>query len=363
MTAKRNGEVDFLRFVFAIQIVFYHFNSNYPRGFFVNGYIGVEFFFVVSGFLMAKHVEKKGTEHADLGAIADETWNYVINKVKSFYMYYVSVIILQVVVQNILIKHERLMSIAYSFLSSIPTFTLSFMALNRNDVYLYVGNTWFLSALLISILILYPILLRNYKYATKIVFPMISLFVLGYQYATNVSISVSKNWAGHVYYGVLRALAEMSLGGSLCALSSLLTKKWKELNTNRKRIQILATLLKVFCYLVVIAFSYGNVFGRTFRPGFNLHALLFCSAGILLSFSNIGYCIPDCKTTRYLGKISLPIFIYHGFIRWTVLALVDSASTEVFASLIIMSIVVSVGLMYMTDYVMLVLKKFIKKII
>lgn len=45
---KRNGNIEILRFLFCIGIVLFHAWVN-PRGF-----IGVEFFFIVTGFFLAK---------------------------------------------------------------------------------------------------------------------------------------------------------------------------------------------------------------------------------------------------------------------------------------------------------------------
>lgn len=57
MTKQRNGIIDLMRFIFCIGIVFGHgrYLGN-PTGtvpFAQGGYLGVEFYFLVSGFLMA----------------------------------------------------------------------------------------------------------------------------------------------------------------------------------------------------------------------------------------------------------------------------------------------------------------------
>ena len=52
---KRNYTLDFLKFVFAVIVMLFHSNSlTNDRGqmIFLNGRIGVEFFFLVSGCLM-----------------------------------------------------------------------------------------------------------------------------------------------------------------------------------------------------------------------------------------------------------------------------------------------------------------------
>lgn len=54
---KRNGEIDFLKFVFAIIIAGYHasiFYNSESYTLWPTGYIGVEFYFIVAGFLLAK---------------------------------------------------------------------------------------------------------------------------------------------------------------------------------------------------------------------------------------------------------------------------------------------------------------------
>lgn len=68
MTAvqKRNGAIDFWRFIFSVGIVLCHvvYLNSYDKWtasgnfWFANFRIGVEYFFLVSGFLMAKNVEK-----------------------------------------------------------------------------------------------------------------------------------------------------------------------------------------------------------------------------------------------------------------------------------------------------------------
>lgn len=52
---KRNYTLDFLKFVFAIIVMLFHSNSltsDQGQMIFLNGRIGVEFFFLVSGCLM-----------------------------------------------------------------------------------------------------------------------------------------------------------------------------------------------------------------------------------------------------------------------------------------------------------------------
>jgi len=177
------------------------------------------------------------------------------------------------------------------------------------------------------------------------------------------TISDWNGWSGLVYFGVLRAVAEIALGASLFWLSSIIaSSKPRLLYSENRWVKAVVTFFKAFCYAVAIAFAYGSVLGEDFKPRFGVHALLFLALGILFSFSNVGYCIQDNAVTRYLGKISLPIFIYHGFIRWTVWDYIGhSSSAALYAALIIMSIAVSIALMVLTDYISSRLKRLIAK--
>ena len=177
MKKTRNGEIDFLRFIFMLIIVLLHLTE----GICPQGNISVEFFFTLSGFLMARHAERiaeSGSMTTD--KIADETWVFLKGKVSSFYRYYFFSFVL-VVLYNLILLHKGLMTIIKNLFSSIPTLSLTFFALNYDTVSFYVGATWYLSAMLIAMLILYPILLRNYRFAVKIVFPLIAIFLLGYE--------------------------------------------------------------------------------------------------------------------------------------------------------------------------------------
>ena len=55
------------------------FSNTAKLGLFKNGYIGVDFFFVLSGFLMVRHVSINHSDNMDLVNIADGTWHEAVN--------------------------------------------------------------------------------------------------------------------------------------------------------------------------------------------------------------------------------------------------------------------------------------------
>lgn len=369
MTSKqarkmRNGEIDFFRFVFSLIIVLLHFGMKFGNQIFVRGYIGVEFFFVVTGFLMAGHAAGMRRKSNDPGVIADETWRYLLKKVRSFYPYYISAMLIQIVIRFIFVRHIGLAEFANRSLRSIPIVTLTYMGLARggtNDF--YVGNTWFLSAMLFAVFFLYPVLLFNYRFATQIIFPFLAIFLPGYIYMTNGVIALKwEAWNGVVFFGILRAVSELALGGLLFRISELTAaRKPRILYSAHPLLKILVTMFKYCCYAVVILFAHGSAFGIPLKEGLDLYVLQFCSIGILLSFLSCGYCIPDSRFTRFLGEISMPVFIYHGFIRLTLWDyLHHPVSSPFFAAMVLASIIISIGLKYLTDFITFLPKIFSK---
>lgn len=87
---KRNGIISLWKFIFAIVIVFFHgvfFYSGKPDNvFFRGGYIGVEFFFLVSGYFFAKSVLKKRYNQKNIGK---DTIKFVYDRTKKMIPYIV----------------------------------------------------------------------------------------------------------------------------------------------------------------------------------------------------------------------------------------------------------------------------------
>lgn len=91
----RNGNIDLMRFVFCLIIILYHINNrldlNPPFGlsekyfsFCGEGRIGVEFFFIVSGYLLAVTAKKNYSTNS----IAASTKSFMYRKTMSIFPYH-----------------------------------------------------------------------------------------------------------------------------------------------------------------------------------------------------------------------------------------------------------------------------------
>lgn len=80
---KRNHSIDFFRFIFAMLIVFYHYLFHI-LGRKTGWYIGVEFYFILSGFFLMKSYEEN--KKFCLGEY--KATNYLVDKIKKLYPHY-----------------------------------------------------------------------------------------------------------------------------------------------------------------------------------------------------------------------------------------------------------------------------------
>lgn len=156
--------------------------------------------------------------------------------------------------------------------------------------------------MILSIIIIYPILLYRYDWASKIILPLTGLFGFGILYINYGGFNPNNEiMFSFLETNLVRAIGGVSLGVWAYEMS-LLIGKWKLTNLSK----VLLTIFKWICFLSFILYSYSS-FGSKFQPSF--YAL--CLIGIMISFSENSYNIPYNSITNLLGKLSLPIYLIH----------------------------------------------------
>ena len=117
------------------------------------GYMGVEFFFIVTGFYMMSKVEQNNGEKIDVGIA---TKQYIIPKVKKIFP-----VLLVSVIASILLQYIAGIStdILNNSLKSIPELLmLQMYGIGFN--YYPTGVAWYLSAMFMALMVIYPICFR-----------------------------------------------------------------------------------------------------------------------------------------------------------------------------------------------------------
>lgn len=297
---SRNAELDFWKFLAIIIIVIHHSYMvlEDKKVFFVQGSLFVEFFFIVSGYLMALSASKKPSAKTE--NLGSETASFVFKKIKTILPYYIfgSVATLAA---NIAYR-----GFAYIFepgkLLRVP-FTVLFLETSGIPAYNITGANWYLSAMFLSMLVLYPMLRKWNDLFIKVIAPVVSIMLYGYMLRHDGFLEGWSIWYGYACKGILRAIAGISLGTVVFSASKWLETKEIEKGTS--------TVLSVL--------STGSMLFSVFLlcRGFNKKSeaiivlLFFVSATVIASRKANINAIFQNRFCVYLGKLSMAVFLTH----------------------------------------------------
>lgn len=173
----------------------------------------------------------------------------------------------------------------------------------------YLGPMWFFSAVLLSLMVIYPLLLKVPHIFAGIIAPIISVFGYGYIYGKHGNICIIQNMA-EGGGGVIRAFCGICLGIFIAYI--VMTGK-KDAKQHTKRFKIVIMLAQIGA-LAIILFNF-NTKGLCFVDFINLFLMAliiywnFIDEGLLEKlFAN--------KIVYFLGKSSKALFISHTSLIW-----------------------------------------------
>ena len=310
-----SGELDVWKLLFALLIVVHH--SRYLPGgegqsWFLGGSIGVEFFFLVSGFLMLGSVEKArsmaGGEH-----LAAQTGSFMRRKVGAFlpYMLFAFAVSLTAAV---IAQRSGMLGFLQLFLHSLPElFVISWSGVNTGILN---APTWYLSVMVLSMLILFPLAVRYGRIFTSGVCPLLALFIMGYLYQKYGQFRAPDEWDGLFYKGMLRGFAEIALG-IFCAE----VLRWIRGVRFTAFSRLLLTAVACGSFIAVIVYSNGETWWDKDVQWLLLMAISVIIVGGNLSlFSGIwNRCM---WLSKWLGKLSLMLYLNH-FYWFRILSMYD----------------------------------------
>lgn len=300
---KHNGIISFWKFCFCIMVVLFHSQllaTNEESTLFSQGAIAVEFFFLVSGFLLAKTTLRKDEQKMGTENLGKETFLFVWKKYLFFLPYVLLGGFLALILQNIYNDVG-----IYQNISSIWDILLLRMAGLKGNV--VIGQAWYISAMLLSMMILYP-LLRKYKQNfIYLIAPLIVLLGFGWLSRNYSNLRGPDIWVTFTFKGVIRAFSELTLG---CILY-VICQKLKKVNfTTLGRIIITIIEIAGFIFPFLIA-----QFASTSKYDFILVPIIAIS--VLLAFSEKTLEL-NCFSNKFffwLEKLSLPLYICHIVVR------------------------------------------------
>ena len=345
---KKLGGIELLRFIFAMLIVLGHawdefHTKNLPWYVVRQGAIGVEFFFVLSGILMAKSVYRESAVTESYDQIGDKTITFLKKKYFAIFPTH-AIVFLIMFIDVCLEKQWNISTVLDKFLFALPELFLVQMSglklgINVNP------NDWYLSSMFLAMLITYPLLRKYRGLFTKVIAPVVTFVLLGYLFQTTGKITPSNTvvMGGLFLKGSLRAIAEICLGASVYEVVMYLDNL--EMNRVRKIVfgcaELLAYGITLLAACSTIEVSWYFVF------------LFILAGGLAISFSKFSVFHSKGEPSRvvlYLGELSMTIYLAQ---RVILKPLVRMTTTDSYwmntAIFVVGTLVVSIILKYCVD--------------
>ena len=285
-----NYFIDLLKFIFSVIIVFYHswiFTGEYGAGFFNHGYLAVDFYFIVTGYLMMQSIAKEKETKEALGL---QTLKFVYKKIASLFPY----ILFSFILGCILIYKSDILSLSVVTSNNLVSEILQIGVLGLG--YPINGATWYLSSMLIVLMCLYP-LAKKYKtnYQTLVV-PLLLALVLCLVYSSGMVINDPANKVLFGLNGLYKGFIFILLGNISYSIVS-----WLEKFEFTKCGKILLTICEFILLFLLITTMHYNLFGTIVVALITLMLVTLVFSG--KSYTKKMFNLPFLKKLGFFGFI------------------------------------------------------------
>ena len=278
----RNGELDFFRFVFAVVVFCYHLGFL-PYNF-ESGYLGVEFFFLCSGYFLMQFIRKDRNDKN----IYTRLIEYTKKRLQRLYLPYIFATASAYFIKWIILKEISLRTVVYR---GIPEFFM----LQGFGFTRIITTIWYVSALMICSVGLYwlSMVLKDHF----LPFLFFSSFII-------VSILIRKNGSLNsmnvtiIDDGTWRGFAEMGFGCLLYAVK-------ERINTDARWTRFL-WIPKILLSVIILYLLYASDGAAS---SFLVLVLLFVFLLLLFTDDSRLHLFFNKKIFYYLGNISYDFYL------------------------------------------------------
>ncbi len=355
MAAKRqNHELSLAKFIFAILIVVIHTKSYATKlgvePFFSAGWSGTEFFFIVSGYLMAISARKFEGQ-----PIGKSTFDFVMRKIKSIYPFYIiGLIISFAAIQLVFITSNTDRSIFEDIMLSLNELLLLQGSGIKFELF-YNGPTWYISAMIIAMMVLFPILVKFRDWYVNIGGLTISVFVYAFISQNVVTFNGTTTWIHFTTLGILRAVAGLSLGVFLFGLVDKIKQRDFTLKAGG-RVLLFLSEIGAGVILFYIMKNLTKLKGKYQFDFIMIVIITYICFVIFSELTQINNILP-AKLCAFLGKISLPVYLLHRAVVWFYMALDINLSLKKFLLVYLATTVAVVIVAHFVLYICGVIRK------
>lgn len=291
----RNGFIDVCRILFCIMIVCFHSKiivGKHDFCLFRFGSIAVEFFFIVSGLFFASKIDHQDKD------IYKSNVKSTLERFARFFPYIAFSVFVSILVE-VFFNEFELKHIVFSIGD------ISMLSQSGIVEQFYNGPLWYISSLLLSQFILYPIIKNNKEKWYLYRGPILFLLGTGFVFMTQGHLRGPHGLFIFIKKGLLRGILEITLG----TLVYYYSKIFKSLKLT-KFSKLMLTFIAIGC----IAFPF--FISQFYKYEYDAYVIMAIAAGLFIvsSQQTMGLKVFNNKFCYYLGRISLPMFTFQRFV-------------------------------------------------
>ncbi len=249
------------------------------------GGFAVTFFFIVSGYLIANSFDKKPLcSNENNNGLA-----FIVRKYRHYITWYLVAFIMCALLDA---TQNGFGSMLKNCLKSVPSLLLLGSVGYSSDLQstgYYIGASWYLSALFISQILLYPFMRSDYRRYINNIAPLIligtfAMSVAGY--GNNIVSALFGISIGQFCYEAVRYTDKCMLSGRICMA-----------------LRIIEAAIYLLCFVFMSVEGFDDLnYGMTFVT----------ALAVAISFSaHCEYRLFDKPVFTFLGQISFPMYLLH----------------------------------------------------
>lgn len=307
---SRNLDIMLLKIFFTFVVVVYHAHKILPKpGYYPiissKGYLAVDFFFMITGYLMANSIVRNRNNGIEFNALG-----FILHKAKSLYHHILVAFIISFILWTCFVKDLKFYEILTYLFMSFGELTFLTVSGIPFTTHIFNGPVWYISAMMLSIFLLYPLCYKNVVRFGQYGAPVLSIFLLAF--IINVlnlkNINGALDWTMFTTIGVLRATVSICLGISIYSICDKFKKSNMELSAIGNKIFRFFAFC-IFCVLLI--FIYVPIFkkyGIITDVNFIVYCFLFLT---ILLITNTNFFWLDNKFINFLSELSLPMYLNH----------------------------------------------------
>ena len=295
-----NNTISVWRIIFTYLVAIMHFDTIYklkePANFGDGWYIAVEFFFIVSGYLLYNQFDKLKVKY-------NNAFKYTLSRYRKIYPYFVISFFITFMLIGYCREYSSIKQYVKLFVESFWEFIgLQGMGLDRGWSYIN-PTAWYISVLFINGFILYNCLDKFKKLFVNLVAPIIIMVVYSYLYRNFHHLDVVTPTTGfYINCALMRGMADMCLGIYAACLNKVIKEKVSKIGF----LKIISTLS--FFGIIIISW-------RIKQTEIDFLFALVMTFSISVAFLPSNNKILGSRVIRYWSDITLAIYLIHESFR------------------------------------------------